>query len=119
MCALSAYADKEVSIVERYSIDFAFENEPSLQFFDKDKVIRMLDDFLYCLRQEGESAKSILYNKVRRIAGDYKKSRTLMRVAYLIISADRDIRDSEMVEFTKLGALLGLEPDQISDYLST
>lgn len=119
VCALSAYADDDVSIVERYSIDYALENEPSLRLFDKEKAIRILDDYIYDLRQEGVKAKEILSNKVKRIAGDHKKSRTLMRVAYLIINADREIRDGEVEEFMRLGKLLNLEPNQIWAHLST
>ena len=118
VCALSAFADEDVSIAERYSIDHAMENEPSLRAFDKEKAIRILDDYIYDLRQEGVKAKTVLYNKIKRIAGDYKKSRTLMRVAYLIINADREIRDGEMEEFRRLCELLDLEPKQIWAHLS-
>ena len=118
VCALSAYADDEVSLVERYSIDHAIANEPSLRAFDKEKAIRILDDYIYNLRQEGVAAKKILYNKVKHIAGDYKKSRTLMRVAYLIINSDREIREGEMEEFMQLCELLDLEPSQIWAHLS-
>ena len=118
VCALSVYADDEVSLVERYSIDYAIAKEPSLRAFDKEKAVRILDDYIFDLRQEGVAAKKILYNKVKRIAGDYKKSRTLMRVAYLIINSDREIRDAEMEEFMRLGKLLNLEPCQIWAHLS-
>ena len=119
VCALAANADDEVSIAERYSIDRAMANEPALQVFDSEKAIRILDDYIYALRQEGVSAKEILYNKVKRVAGDYKKSRTLMRVAYMIINADREIRDGEMLEFRQLCELLNLQPGQVWTDLST
>lgn len=118
VCALSAYADNDVSMVERYSIDHAIENEPSLREFDKKKAVMILDDYIFELKQEGDAAKNILYNKVRRMAGDHKKSRTLMRVAYLIIDSDREVRDEEMEEFMNLGLLLDLEPSQIWAHLS-
>ena len=118
VCALTAYADQNVSIAERYRIDYAFAHEPSLQVFDKDKVVSTLDDFLYHLKQEGAVAKTVLDNKIRRIAGDHKKSRTLMRVAHLIITADRLVSEIEMNEFTRIGALLDIETDQVLAYLS-
>jgi tellurite resistance protein TerB len=118
VCALSANADDEISIVERYSIDHAMANEPALRAFDREKAIGILDDYIYALRQEGASAKKILYNKIKRIAGEHKKSRTLMRVAYFIITADREIRDGEMEEFGRLCELLDLEPDQVWSHLS-
>ncbi len=117
VCALTAFADQEVSIAERYRIDDAFENEPSLQVFDKDTVIRLLDDFLYRLREEGEPARTILFNKIRRLSGDHKKSRTLMRVALLIINADREVTDSEMAEFARIGDSLGLDQSEILAFL--
>ena len=113
VCALAANADDDVSIAERYSIDFAMENEPAFQEFDATKAIRILDDFLFALRQEGTAAKEILYRKIRRISGDHKRSRTLMRVAYLIISADRDIQDGEREEFVRLCDVLGLEAEGV------
>ena len=118
VCALSANADDEVSIAERYSIDDAIANEPALVVFDTEKATRILDSYIYALRQEGASAKNVLYNKVKRVAGDYKKSRTLMRVAYLIVTADREIQDGEMEEFVRLSELLNLEPDQVWGQLS-
>ena len=118
VCALSANADDEVSIAERYSIDHAIAKEPALAQFDKEKATRLLDTYVHALRQEGASAKNILYNKVKRVAGNKKKSRTLMRVAYLIVTADREIRDGEMEEFVRLSELLNLEPDQVWGELS-
>ena len=113
VCALSANADDDVNLAERYSIDHAIANEPALRVFQASRAIRILDDYIFALRQEGDSAKQILYNKVRSMAGDYKKSRTLMRVSYLVITADHEIRDEEMQEFARLCALLDLEPGQL------
>jgi tellurite resistance protein TerB len=47
------------------------------------------------------------------MAGDHKRSRTLMRIAYLVISADYTIEDREMSEFRRLCGALGLEPDLV------
>ena len=113
VCALSANADDEVNLSERYSIDRAIANEPALRVFDASKAIEILDDYVFALRQEGDRAKQVLYNKVRRMAGDHKRSRTLMRVAYLVITADHEIRDEETREFARLCALLDLEPDRV------
>ena len=113
VCALAANADDEVNLAERYSIDHIIANEPSLQAFDTSKAIEVLDSYIFALRQEGEPAKQILYNKIRRMAGDYKKSRTLLRIAYLIIVADHEIREQEKQEFTRLCALLDFEPFQV------
>ena len=91
VCALAANADNEVNLSERYSIDRAIETEPALNLFDATKAVRILDDYIFALREEGDAAKAVLDNKVRRFAGTHKRSRTLMRVAYLIIAADQEI----------------------------
>lgn len=113
VCALSANADDEVNLSERYSIDRAIADEPALRLFDARKAIDILNDYVFALRREEERAKQVLYNKVRRMAGDHKRSRTLMRVAYLVITADQHIGDEEKWEFARLCALLDLEPGQV------
>lgn len=118
VCALSANADDEISFAEHYRIDHAISHEPALQIFDQKKVTRMLDDYIHGLRADNSRTKDILYNKIRRMSGDHKKSRTLMRVAYLIITADREIGKGEMEEFGQLCALLGLEPGQVWAHLA-
>ncbi len=110
VCALAANADDEVNLAERYSIDHALETEPALRLFDPAKAIRVLDDYIFALREEGDAAKAVLDNKVSRFAGDHKRSRTLMRVAYLIIAADQEIHAAERAEFDRLCALLDLDP---------
>jgi tellurite resistance protein len=113
VCALAANADNDVSPPERYSIDHILANDPALRALDQRKAIDTLDDYLVALRREGESAKEVLYNKIRRVAGDHKRVRTLMRVAFLIIVADRKIRDEEKQEFIRLCEILDLEPGQV------
>ena len=113
VCALAANADDHVSPPERYSIDHILANDPAFKGLDPRKAIDTLDDFLVALRREGEPAKKVLYNKIRRVAGDHKRVRTLMRVAFLIIVADRKIRDEEKQEFIRLCEVLDLEPGQV------
>ena len=70
-------------------------------------------------REEGDAAKAVLDNKVRRFAGTHKRSRTLMRVAYLIIAADQEIAigsgavAAERAEFDRLCGLLDLDHTQV------
>lgn len=118
VCALAANADDEISFAERYRIDHAISHEPALHIFDQAKVTRMLDDYIHTLRSEPDRAKEILDNKIRRISTDHKKSRTLMRVAYLIITAEREIGKVERAEFTRLCTLLDLAPDQVWRHLA-
>ena len=113
VCALAANADDEVNLSERYSIDHALETEPALTLFDATTAVRILDDYIFALREEGDAAKAVLDNKVRRFAGTHKRSRTLMRVAYLIIAADQEIVAAERAEFDRLCGLLDLDHTQV------
>ena len=113
VCALTAAADDEVSLAEHYRIDEIIAKDPALKELNAQKAIDTLYDYIYALRTYGESAKEVLYNKVERMAGDHKKSRTLMRVAYLVIIADQEIRDAEREEFRRLCGVLGLKPEQV------
>ena len=97
----------------RLEIARALATEPALQNLDRRKATDTLYDYIHALRSDGEHSKRILHNKVGRMAGDHKRARTLMRVAYLIIAADGEIRDAERDEFARLCRLLGLEPAQV------
>ncbi len=76
-------------------------------------LLDKLGGYLSALTTNGEAAKKILYGKVRRIAGDHKRARTLMRVAYLVITADHDAHERELAEFRQLCSMLGLQPDEV------
>lgn len=113
VCALAAISDNEVVLAEHYRADDILANDPALKIFDAQRAIDILYEYIYELRTHGEPARQILYNKVRRMTGDHKRSRTLMRVAYLIIAADGKIREAEKEEFARLCHLLALEPEQV------
>lgn len=111
--ALTATADDEVTPVEHRQIGEILAKDPALSQLDGGKATDRLFEYIYALRTQGDHARRVLYGKVNRMAGDRKKSRTLMRVAYLVILADREIRDSEREEFRRLCRALGLEPQQV------
>ncbi len=113
VCALTAYSDGEVSIDERYSIDYAIDNIEALKTFDPERAIEILDDYIYLLRGQADGAKAELYKKIKVFEGNYKKSRTLLRVAYLIINADREVDPREEKEFSMLCNLLDLEASKL------
>ena len=113
VCALTALADEEVKLQERQDINYAFRVEPSLATFDIDKANKILDGYISALTTNGEATKKILYGKGRRIAGNHKRARTLMRVAYLVITADHDVHEKELAEFRQLCGMLGLQPDEV------
>ncbi len=113
VCALAAMADDEVKIEERCCINLAIRTEPALQAFDVDKASAILDDYIEGLERDGDAAKQVLSEKVRRVSSDHKRARTIMRVAYLIITSDYDVDERELAEFRRLCGLLELEPDEI------
>jgi tellurite resistance protein TerB len=113
VCALTAVSDDEVVLAEHQRVDEILANDPALTIFDAKKAVDLLYDDIYELRSHGEPARQLLYDKVRRLAGDHKRALTLMRVAYLIIDADGKIREAEKQEFARLCRLLALEPEQV------
>jgi tellurite resistance protein TerB len=113
VCALSAVADDEVKLSEHYRVDHVLAMEPALMVLDTEKAIDTLYAYIYALRTDGPSATKVLDKKVRRMAGNRKRARTLMRVAYLVITADDEIHEKEREEFGRLCHLLDLEPRQV------
>ncbi len=55
----------------------------------------------------------MLEQKVARYAGDYKSARTLLRIAYLVITADGAIPPGRMQSFNEISLSLGVEPTEI------
>ena len=112
-CALVANSDDEVHLAERCAVGAALRGEPALQDLDADLAKEILDGYGVALRQNRAQARAVLTGKVAHMAGDHKRSRTLMRIAYLVITADYVIKDEEKLEFRRLCGVLGLEPDQV------
>ena len=110
---LTAYADGSMASVERCQIDETLKTEPGLREFDFQKATEILESYARALKDEGDAAKSVLYNKVRRMVGNHKQMRTVMRVCYLIVTADGRIEETEMQAFRQLCGLLNLEPAEV------
>jgi tellurite resistance protein TerB len=110
---LIAYADGSMGALERLRIDETLKTEPGLKEFNFEKATQILESYAKALREEGESTKRVFYEKVRRMAGDYKRARTVMRVCYLVVQADGRIDEGEMQEFRRLCGLLRLEPAEV------
>ncbi len=113
VCALTAAADDEVVQSEYRQVDRALASVPALMELDPEKATAALYEYIYALRTYGRSAVKTLHDKVRRMAGNHKRARTLMRVAYLVIIADGKIREREKEEFRRLCSLLNLQPQQV------
>ncbi|MEM7222107.1 MAG: type I-F CRISPR-associated endoribonuclease Cas6/Csy4 [Pseudomonadota bacterium] len=113
VCALAALADEEFKLSERYKIFQIFASQEALKELDFNKAVRILDDYVHALRTDGAGAKTVLYQKVARMADKPKRARTMMRVAYMIIVADDEVTESEIAEFKQLCHQLGLAPEQV------
>ncbi len=113
VCALAAIADGNVLPSDHEQIRKALETDSALKELDTEKALDTLFEYIYALRTYGQEAEDILRNKIGRMAGHDKRSRTLMRVAYLVIVADGEIQDGERVEFRRLCQLLGLNPEKV------
>ena len=118
VCALAAAADDEVVPAEHRQIDKIMKSVPALRDFDAETAADLLFEDLRLLAGQGEHAKEVLHERVRRIAGHKKRARTLMRAAYLIITADKVIRDAEVQEFQRLCRVLDLDPREVWDELA-
>ena len=113
VCALAAVADDEVKLSERYQIDAILAKDPALLVFDAEKAIDTLYAYIHALQTDWSSAAYVLYKKIRRMAGNHKRARTLMRVAYLVIAADGEINQKERAEFWRICDMLNLDPRQV------
>ena len=110
VCALSAHADSKIGLATRYRVDDVLDRLDLIQLFDRAKVNEVLDDYIYGIDQDAAAAAEILHAKIQRIAGDHKKARTLLRIAYLIIIADDLITPAEQAEFNRLCQILAIDP---------
>jgi tellurite resistance protein TerB len=113
VCALTALSEGKVSLSGRYRIDAIVETMERLRIYDPHKAVEILDDFLADLRSDHDRAAIVLEQKVARYAGDYKSARTLLRIAYLVITADGAIPPGRMQSFNEISLSLGVEPTEI------
>jgi tellurite resistance protein TerB len=95
VCALAAVADDEVKPSELSQID---------------DVLAEDRDYIQALQTDKISAAQVLYKKVRRVRGNHKRARTLMRVAYLVIAADGEVNHKERAVLWRICDILNLDP---------
>ena len=110
VCALTAAADPKISLATRYRVDAVLDRLDLVQLFDRTKITELLDEYIAAFGADPDRTAEILHNKIRRVAADYKRSRTLLRIAYLIIIADDLITPAEQAEFNRLCQILAIDP---------
>jgi tellurite resistance protein TerB len=103
VCALAAVADDEVKPSELSQIDDVLAEDPALYPLDS-------SDYIQALQTDKISAAQVLYKKVRRVRGNHKRARTLMRVAYLVIAADGEVNHKERAVLWRICDILNLDP---------
>jgi len=113
VCALAAVADDEVKPSERRQIDDILAQEPALRALDTEKAKDTLHDYIDALQADKASATEVLYKKVRRMRGNRKRARTLMRVAYLVIAADGEVDHKERTVLWRICTMLNLDPREV------
>jgi tellurite resistance protein TerB len=111
--ALTILADGEVSLSERYRIDAILQAMDRLRVHNPHKAVDIMNDYIEALRSEPGKAQDVLQKKILPYAGDFKSARTLLRIAYLVISADDDVTESERVAFDQICLTLGIDPAEI------
>ena len=113
VCALTTLADGEVSLSERYRVDAILNAMDRLRVHNPHKAVDIMNDYIEDLRAEPEKAKEVLQGKISRCAGDFKSARTLLRIAYLVVSADDDVIEAEREAFDQICITLSVNPDEI------
>jgi tellurite resistance protein TerB len=111
--ALTALADGEVSLEERYRVDGIVAGEPTLAAFNAHKAAAIFNDYVHALRSEPVRSRRILMAKIERMAEKPRRARTLMRVSWLIIDADERVAPGEAAAFDELCRALHLDPDDV------
>ena len=118
VCALTASADGVVSLEERYRIDAVLERVKELRIYDPHKAIVQLNLFLDGLKHDPEETKRVLTTKIARYRDDYKSARTLLRIAYLVMSVDEEITETERAAFDEICVALAVDPSEVFDKMA-
>ncbi len=118
VCALTALADGKVTLSGRYRIDAIIETMERLRIYDPHKAVAILDEFVDDLKSDREGAAPVLAQKIGRYATDYKSARTLLRIAYLVLTADGAISPAKTTAFGAISVSLGVEPKEIWEKLA-
>jgi len=119
VCALTACADPTTSPATRHRVESILYRLDRLGCINRDQADVILRAFVFGIEQDMDRTSAVLHNKIARFSGDYKKLRTLLRIAYLVIVADDFVTAAEQAEFDRLCHLLSVEPGAIIGGLHT
>ncbi len=111
--ALAAFTESELPVAARQGLFQAFARTPALRELDLHKALAVLRDYAVALREDPAGATAVMEAKLRRLAGKHKRARTILRLAYLILTAKGALSAPERNEFRRLCALLEVAPAQV------
>ncbi len=112
ICALSALSGARVSLAERYQVDTLIATLDRLSIYDPHEAVGILDDFIFQVRDDPSAARRLIV-KIRRYAKDPPAAQALLRMAYLVMTADGDIGEKERAMFGELCAVLGADSEVV------
>lgn len=114
VAALSALADGEYSLAEKYRAEELLSEIPIFDVFDLAEAMEILDDDVFELRSDRLAATRTLEARIAAFSGDPDRARTLLRAAHAIITSDGVATASERAEFERLAGLLDQDPGQLA-----
>ena len=115
--ALAGLANGALPVAARQGLFQAFARIPALRELDLHKALAVLRDYAEAFRADPAGATAVMEDKLRRLAGNHKRARTILRLAHLILAAKGALSEPEQTEFRRLCALLDVEPEQVWEEL--
>ena len=112
VCALSSPAAGE------RRLDALIATLQRLRVYDPEKAAATLDEFTRDLKTDREHAAEILRNKICRYAGQYKPSRTLLRLAFLALASGGPLSSIDRRTFDALCDILAINAAEVWGKLS-
>lgn len=109
VAALSAMADGEYGLAEKYRAEELLAEIPIFDVFALSEAMEILDDDVFALRSDRVTATRDLEARVAAYADDPDRARTLLRAAHAIITSDGVTTAAEQAEFERIARLLGLD----------
>lgn len=94
-CALTAYADGEVSSPEKQKMISFIKNSPELKVFDTAKVIKAFNDLCDQFDFDFEIGKAEALRNIGKIASKPEMARLLVRVCVAIANSDGNFDETE------------------------
>ena len=113
VCALVAYADKEVSESELREISVSISRQVEFENLDLAIAKALFDQHVSNLQSDFDKTKAVLYSKVCAYNGDRRKALALMRLACRISASDQDVSDEERKIIGHLCAMLDLDQNEV------